>query len=320
MNASALTASELSRYQRAADFFIQLRDEGGEATLNEWMAWCEEDPQNLQVFEEIRAVWDATGAPPAMTRQAPQPRRFASLLPIAAAVLLAVGAAAFFALRNPTPVSSSKLSTPLAMHSASVLDDGSKLSLGGLSTVSTRFSDDERLVVIESGEAFFDVAPDVKRPFVVQVGPVAITAIGTAFNVRRGPDHIVVAVTEGRVGIGTGAGEPVIVDANQKISYSMFERRFSIAPVNPDAATSWQKGVFKYVGEPLSEVVADLNRYASHRIVIADETLASERYTGTIFGSRIDEWLEALQTAFPVELHENGATLTLSRASAAAAP
>jgi transmembrane sensor len=297
-------ALNIDRLQRAADWFILLKEAPPEEVLTEWMDWCEADPQNLTAFEEIKAVWSASSSYPAPRGKVGMGASLARPIALAAAILLALFAILFFRDRFISTPPTQSLSTPLAMHSDSVLEDGSRLALGGLSKVSTQYSSERRLIVVESGEAFFHVAKDTQRPFVVQVGPVAVTAIGTEFNVRRGAQRVVVTVTEGRVGVAAENRQPVHAEAGQEISYSATEQQLAVAPVNAALATSWQQGIFKYVREPLTDVVADLNRYSERRIVIADEALGQERYTGTVFGSRVEDWLEALQSAFPVRVVE----------------
>ncbi len=328
MNARTLNVAQVNRLQQAADWFIRLKENPTDAVITAWMEWCETDPQNLTAFEEIKGVWmaseaaddaadamvsEAAGATSARpTGRVRRLHRFApQMLAAGVAALVVAASALFYAYRSGPP--KQVFSTPVAMHSDSVLEDGSHLALGALSRVSTQFSAHERLIVMESGEAFFTVAKDSNRPFVVRAGPVSVTALGTAFNVRRSVERIIVTVTEGRVGVATDDRQPVEVDAGQQISYSHAEHRFAVAPADSLLASAWQRGVFKYVREPLVDVIADLNRYRTRRIVIEDAALGEERYTGTVFGSRMDDWLEALQSAFPVRVVETPDTVVLTR-------
>jgi transmembrane sensor len=316
MNAQGLSVAQVERLQQAADWFLRLKEAPADEVITEWMDWCESDPQNLTAFEEIKSVWAATDEPIPLQPLSDRLRRFASPIGLAAGVAILATAVILMLYRHVAGPPAQVLSTPPAMHSDSVLEDGSRLALGAQSRVSTRFSESQRLIVVESGEAFFDVAKDTSRPFVVKAGSVAVTAIGTAFNVRRGAERVVVTVTEGRVGVVAERRQPVQVEAGQQISYSHAEHRLAVAPVDSTLATSWQQGVFKYVREPLTDVIADLNRYRTRRIVVADETLGQERYTGTVFGNRMDDWLEALQSAFAVRVVETPDAVVLMRDAA----
>ena len=89
--------------------------------------------------------------------------------------------------------------TAIAEHRDIVLTDGSRVSIGAKSSLSVNFSSEKRIVVLEAGEALFEVAHDAERPFVVLAGASTITAVGTAFNVRREGNRVVVTVTEGTV-------------------------------------------------------------------------------------------------------------------------
>ncbi|MGH8185898.1 MAG: FecR family protein, partial [Steroidobacteraceae bacterium] len=79
------------------------------------------------------------------------------------------------------------------------LPDDSRIDASGHTRLSATLSDGARSIILEQGEAFFEVAKDSSRPFTVKAGDTAITAVGTAFNVRRARERVVVAVAEGQV-------------------------------------------------------------------------------------------------------------------------
>ena len=79
------------------------------------------------------------------------------------------------------------------------LDDGSHVWLGAKSRLSVAFTGQQRAVRLDSGEAFFSVRKDRRRPFTVHASNGDITAVGTAFNVREVADRVIVTVAEGVV-------------------------------------------------------------------------------------------------------------------------
>src|SRR5690606_34952861 len=91
--------------------------------------------------------------------------------------------------------------TERAEHKALVLPDGSTVRLGALTSISLNYTDEMRYLVLEGGEAFFEVARDQRRPFIVQTGAITVKAVGTAFNVRRAAERVSVTVSEGAVDV-----------------------------------------------------------------------------------------------------------------------
>ncbi|MGH8186790.1 MAG: FecR family protein [Steroidobacteraceae bacterium] len=197
------------------------------------------------------------------------------------------------------------------------LSDGSIVSASGLTRLSATLSEDARSIVLEQGEAFFEVAKDVSRPFIVKAGDTAVTAVGTAFNVRRARERVVVAVAEGRVRIeATGpppstnaAPEPVRrivrlaqLNAGQQLALGPNELEPRIAAIDVHSVGGWREGKLQYLNEPLEIIVADLARYSARHIRIADAEVGALRVTGTVFETNVDAWLESLEGTFPVQV------------------
>lgn len=327
---SAEPDRELQRLEAAAQWLVRLRDNADDESLvAEWLAWCEAAPGNLDAFQRIEDTWQAVAVavtPPAAARPAAQPRPITPAprrhrhsvrsFAKAASLLLALGLVAMLVTRPPWFQGTQTLSTPVAIHGSSPLPDGSRVELGARSRITTHFSDKLRRVVIESGEAYFEVAHDKTRPFVVEAGGLTVTAVGTAFNVRRGGERVVVTVSEGRVRLAPEAGAPRVAQsqskapveagAGEQATYSKGDGRIALALADPAVAVAWREGVLKFVQEPLDEVVADLNRYSTRQIVLADPRLGQLRYTGTVFGNRLDDWLNAVESVFPLRVTYDG--------------
>ena len=307
--------NDLTRAEAAADWIMRLSDApGDELIVAAWLRWCEEDPENLPAFKRTQVVWQAATAmeePRQLPRSALRPW-FAA----AAAVILCLTVAVWFFARQGVEVGSQSYSTPIAGRGLSVLPDGSKVELGAGSRITTQYSDAIRGVTVDSGEAFFSVKKDAARPFVVTVGNLRVTAVGTAFNVRRGDDRVVVAVQEGKVRVSDqsgSAGDLTAVGAGEQAVYLAKARRLAIAHIRPLDAASWREGILKYEHEPLSAVAADLNRYSTRKILIVDPSIADLPFTGTVFSTHIDDALLAFTDVFPVTIIEHTDSIELHR-------
>jgi transmembrane sensor len=194
------------------------------------------------------------------------------------------------------------------------LPDGSSVTVAGGSQLAARFTDHARTVVLERGEAFFQIEQDRNRPFTVEALNTRVTAIGTAFNVRAGQDVVRVAVTEGTVSVDRGSPlvarlrpgrrEVIRLAAGHQVTLVRSQPDPIVVTVDAASATAWLSGTLKFVDEPLSSVVEAINRYAAKPVSLDDEAIGKYRFTGTVHAQRTDEWLRGLPDIFPVEVIE----------------
>jgi transmembrane sensor len=185
------------------------------------------------------------------------------------------------------------------------LSDGSVVSAGAESMLWATLNAGSREVTLERGEAFFRVARDPARPFVVKVGPTTVAAVGTAFNVRRAGERVVVSVSEGRVKVDTRAADVMRtadLSVGQQVSIDATTGNASIQTVDVSGVAAWREGLLQYRDEPLRLVIADLTRYSARDIVIATPRIAELRITGTVFANDVNSWLQSLETALPVRV------------------
>lgn len=251
-----------------------------------------------------------------------------TLMPIAAMSFIIIGLFSMIWLQIPERdqgnIAVSVHETQPGQHNTINLDDGSVITLGAKSLLTVAYSDKQRKVVLERGEAYFDVAKDHKRPFVVGSGNRTITAVGTEFNVIRQSERVVVTVTEGKVKVASAiassntaaprlaktlrdSDDEAFLIAGQQISYNEMTANI-IEASNTAVATAWREGNLQYLTEKLQFVVEDINRYTQTPIRLGDSRVGNLAYSGTVFTDRVDNWLESLPMVFPVKVlhHANG--------------
>jgi transmembrane sensor len=313
--------SSAERLDAAADWLQRLQTSPrDEALIARWGEWCQADPENLRAFESLEALWDALDSPQTRTLlplSIPPARRNTSRAwALAASIFLALGSALFI-YWNGQASQVDRLATTTAEHESRVLADGSRVELGAQTQLIARYDDNRRRITLGSGEAFFEVAKDPARPFIVRAGALEVTAIGTAFSVRHLNDRTTVIVNEGVVRIRPihegrgGTASPLRAGAGERVSFNDSTSQIRVARVDPGSAVSWRNGILKFVDEPLGSVVDDVNRYTHRRIAIDDPALRDLLYTGTIYQDRIDDWVNALEEVFPLEAvsTDNGVSL-----------
>jgi transmembrane sensor len=185
------------------------------------------------------------------------------------------------------------------------LGDGSVVSVGARSVLWATLSRDAREVTLERGEAFFQVAKDSARPFTVTIGDMTVAAVGTAFNVRRAGERVIVAVADGIVKVEAPAVRGASpshaqLSVGQQLSINATDGSSSMQVLDAGGIAAWRDGLLQYRSEPLPSVIADVIRYSGYDIVIADPAVAELRITGTVFANDVESWLQSLEAALPV--------------------
>jgi transmembrane sensor len=293
--------AKAQRLTQAAEWLLRLNsDTRSELDLTEWLRWCEADADNVAAYQSLQRDWQDLGALKPASRRVFHWRAAAAVL---VAVTLTASLAAFHRYGGAPQVQ--QVAADINNKTAT-LPDGSIVVLGARTHVDMDFSAATRQVNLSEGEAYFKVHHDKNRPFVVHAGPLAVTAVGTAFDMRSDGDRVIVTVEEGTVEIAGGGVPPGQwrATAGYQLTYSRAQHLATLASVNPAAILKWRSGELSYDWQSLAAVIADLNRYSSRKIILNDPVIANEKFTGTVFISSIDDWLKGIQDTYPVRAEE----------------
>jgi transmembrane sensor len=179
------------------------------------------------------------------------------------------------------------------------LADGSHVTLNTDSILRPVFDASERRVVLERGQALFEVAKNPGRPFVVETAQRRFVAVGTAFDVRIDGDRVQVTMIEGTVRVESPASVVTITTGEQLSVIDERQDRIRVAEI--DRVTSWRRGQLIFENARLAEAVAEINRYSVTRIELADEALGELRISGAFATGRSAVFVEAITAYFPVE-------------------
>ncbi len=304
----------------AAEWFVRVQNDDLSAEdIAEWQQWMSASGGHRAAFEKMQSLWHGMERLPGKTPPtAPKRLRHLALAAALGAILLTgglLGGYLWQTLRDGTPAGTLVFETGTGEHREALLPDGSRLSLGARSLVWIRFGEQQRRVTLDRGEAYFTVAPESARPFVVHAGTATVTAVGTSFNVRKSGDRVRVAVTEGKVKVVplTGstttpeAAQSTELDAGHQLTIEPFSDTSRLRPTTAQTATAWRSGRLEYIGEPLKYVVADINRYSERPIIIADPQVGELLLTGTVFEDSIEVWLRSVEALLPVSVREEEA-------------
>lgn len=263
----------------------------------------------------------------------------ASLVAAAAVVALAASIGARFSATRDSYTQS--FATAVGASRTVHLPDGSVMRLNTDSAVEAIYTSAGRRVRLERGEAFFSVAKNPRRPFRVDAGGVSVRAVGTAFNVRVRPESVEVLVKEGKVSVNQPAVLPVsaratavatagvaapahFVAAGEQATVSLSPQDShesppvvvaAVAAPRLENALAWQEGRLEFTDTPLTDVVAEFNRYNRHSLAIGDLSLGAEPFGGTFAANGYEAFVEVLEQSFGVAAERRGHTTILRRAS-----
>jgi len=251
------------------------------------------------------------GDPSPSPRESRGGRRRGRVLAVAASVALALGGGLY--IYSTGLFSGTRYSTRVGAMDTVPLADGSHVTLNTDSRIRVALEAKERRVDLDRGEAFFDVAKDPARPFIVQAGDKRVVAVGTQFSVRRDHNDIRVAVTEGKVRV-EDASSPVVLTAGSVARTANTEVLVhEAAGAEVEELLSWRTGYVVFRETALADAVAEFNRYNTRKIIIADPTIAAIRIGGNFRSNNTDAFLWLLQSGFPVTVEETHDQVVLKR-------
>lgn len=293
-------------YEEAALWVARLSS--ADATASDRKAfetWRAADPEHARAYAELEEWRRTMGS-------VPDPRQRRRKPPKGLAVLAALGLSGLIVhelglidrLRADAWTGVGSIKT-------TVLADGSRVVLNTDTALSLHFTPEERGVELLRGEAAFDVVHDHDRPFVVQGNGVSVRVVGTRFFVRVDGSDAPVGVVEGRVEASTATGRTTITagQIGREVDDRLVVERSDVAK-----AMAWREGKLALSGQPLSTVLAELNRYRHGRIVLMDRDLGTRRFSGTLDLRDTDDALAVLSASMGLRITRVTPFLVLVRA------
>lgn len=273
------------------------RDDVTEQDGLEFDAWLAAAPGNRDAYRSALAVWQEfeTAAPQVQDQLAADQRRDALRMRGGATRRWWVGAggmavAAGLAVAILPGVlaqqaTAETYSTGKGERKRVTLADGSIVDLNAETRLNVTFARAERKIEMAEGEAIFDVTHDAKRPFTVAASNRVVRVLGTQFDVRSRQGELMVTVARGKVQVrpitAAAQGRSFLLTPGQRLEVAQSGHE-ELKAVDPQEAFSWRAGRLIYRGEPLAEVVADLNRQYVEQIEISDPELGRMPITGVI--------------------------------------
>lgn len=186
------------------------------------------------------------------------------------------------------------------------LPDGSKAWLNSQSKL-TYFADfnTEKRALLLDGEAYFEVAHNPEKPFIVNSNDITVEALGTAFGIKAYSEDILISsiLMHGKVKVTTPNGTNIL-KPNDRILYDKDSRTTQKSTVtNAVDFTGWIHNELRFENESLNEIAKNIQRIYNVEIVFASEKLKTLRYTGTVDNNSLESVLNIIALTSPISFH-----------------
>jgi transmembrane sensor len=334
-----MSESDVSRLTQAATWRVRLAEHDLEG-CPELSAWLAEDGRNAAAWKQIQEDWalfaEHANSPEILELRSEalthahevgkgrwiRSRRFALTngLRIAAGIAILVVGGLIVWMKQPDVYT-----TRAGERRIVTLADGSEVALDSRSEVSVRYSAHARELTLTQGQARFDVAHDIERPFAVTADGHKVIATGTSFNVDLFGPSLLVTLIECRVVVSsaptwaspTKVDTPVAripLDAGEQVVFSP-KKPPKVTHVNLGQAIAWENGEVVSENDTLTTVVARINRYARNAVIIGDAQTDELRISGVFHTGDVDGFVSTIVEYLPVRAQKqaDGTTLLTHR-------
>lgn len=305
--------------------------------LKKWMNGTLEAPEEKQLLEDaavdrrMRSLWnEIEGANP---QEAPVGKRIwkkienrierqgqtrllrvYKTIAVAASFLLLIGGAGWIYQEKTHPSFSTYVVTSgIRCIEPVSLPDGTEVRMGPNSRLSYPQSFDGKTREVElTGQAFFKVAKNKEKPFIVRTEYMDVTALGTAFEVFNYPyeKRLETILLEGKVRVDLGERDSekrqkVVLSPDEMLSYSKQDRQIRVKSVDAGAYSGWrEEGVLSFENERLSRILSRLEPWFGQKIACPEAVAEKYRFTFKVRDESLERILFVLRNASPIHYRE----------------
>ena len=307
----------------AIDWLVRLQ--GETVTERDWLdfdAWLTASPVHAQAYDAVlafdyRLELDARlaeGAPVEVPPIASMPTaKVIPLRPARRVWLWSAGAAiaaAFVAGAVLLPnsglmgVHETTYTTGVGERRTIALEDGSRIEMNAASRLTVRFERKARRVQLGDAQAFFDVAKDSSRPFLISAGDTQVRVVGTQFDVRHRDGEVAVNVQRGLVEVRPNLpsdAAPFRLRPGQGLSHHKGQTADArLTTVAVEEVAGWRQGRLIYRDQPLSQIAGDMNRLFPRPVKLGDAEAAHMRLSGVLIVDEQGAMVDRLSHLLPV--------------------
>ena len=287
-------------------------ERSGDMTLDDehrFHDWLDQSDAHRDVYRLVERAWMIAGTIPQEPEMLTAPEqdaandggrsRWRRYLALAASLLLVftVSWTVYQDGMPGGPAQDQRFRTGAGQTTTVTLPEGSVVTLDAETEMRLRETSSERRVDLVGGRAFFRVAADPSRPFIVNAGGKSVRAIGTAFEVSFEHGNMIVTLAEGKVrveetGSGSGSGTDMAPGGQLVIGA---DHNWTLRRVDVAKETSWTEGRLIFMNDPLSEAVAEMNRYSTRKLVFKDGQIPQKEVVGVFEAGDVEGFVKAME-------------------------
>jgi ferric-dicitrate binding protein FerR (iron transport regulator) len=235
-------------------------------------------------------------------------------LKIAAGITLIIGVT--FAIYHSLSRPSKQFFVANQLAVEKKLPDGTMVALNVGSTLEypEEFEDNYRPVKLK-GEAYFDVAHNPEKPFIISVEDLRIEVLGTKFYVNADTNgNVEVILNSGKVAVyyKDKASKKIIMNPGDKVEVSKKDKIFEKTQNDEENYISWKTKKLVFIDDPMFEIVEVLNKYYHSRIYITNERIAKCRVTATFENQSLESVLNVLKATLNIKIKDQGSSIEIS--------
>jgi transmembrane sensor len=288
--------------------------------------WLSASAENARQFERVTEVWDAASGVPrgGLTRLGSWRQgglRGVWLRVAAVAVVCMIAVFAWYRYGF-----AGVYRTGVGEQRVVRLEDGTRISMNSATRIEVDFARLRRHVVLGDGEAYFEVAHNPARPFVVSAGGHDVTALGTTFLVRYDPTCTAVTLVEGKVTVSNTAAPPAergdtSGSARRPLALTPGERLLLAPNTAPsvdlpriDALIAWRRGEVVLDKTPLTDAVAEMNRYEDEKLIIDSPEVGTLPISGIYHTGDSDGFAQTVARLYRLQISRKANELHLTGA------
>lgn len=315
--------------EELAELYSWINNPENTSEMSEWFSdnWKSSDMKSQhQIPEIIRSKIEKNAEENIKPKkQANVKLIYKKWLKVAAAILLplAIGLIYFFVINGTEQeMNFVELETGIGGDTTIVLSDNTEVQLHALTKIRYPEEFSEKIREIELwGEAYFNVAKDKNRPFIVKTSEVDVEVLGTSFNITayENDPEIITTLLTGKVKISSNAKNKVILkkyhlQPNQQAVYSKGSKKFNFTKVDTKKYIAWREGELIFENETLGNIMKKLERWYGISIRIEDTKLKKTHFTGTLTKEKsIEHVLKLINITTPISYSFKHDSLLISK-------
>ena len=240
------------------------------------------------------------------TKRKPWLVRYVAAAVVALVVL--VGGYAWYAMNDASASHFATITVKPGQKASAVLPDGTRIDLnGGTKLCYDVVPGEHREVILNSGEAFFDVAKDANCPFHVRVKGMQVEVLGTRFNVKTTRERVETALFSGAVRLtANNLNRPYRMKPGQKAVYTASTAALKWMPNDLHRDAGWKEGYLVFSSTPLNDVLQQIANWYGVQLQLARPRIGGDLLTGSFYNETLESVLHSLSMQYGFTYRKQG--------------